>query len=56
MAAIDFTYSSWLMVCLQRQRDAWKEWYKTTCNLKVVLPDNNYKRRKRTVELSEDPD
>ncbi|CAG9821963.1 unnamed protein product [Phaedon cochleariae] len=38
MAAIDFTYTSWLVVTMQRHIDAWREWYSTTCTLKLNLP------------------
>ncbi|KAG5880545.1 hypothetical protein JTB14_026778 [Gonioctena quinquepunctata] len=38
MAAIDFTYTSWLLVTLQRHIDAWKEWHRSKSTLKVVLP------------------
>ncbi|KAJ8978040.1 hypothetical protein NQ317_013568, partial [Molorchus minor] len=38
MAAIDFTYSSWLMLTFQRHFEAWSDWYKSNSTLKVVLP------------------
>lgn len=38
MAAIDFTYSSWLLVTFQKHIEAWKEWYNTNSSLKVILP------------------
>ncbi|KAJ8933933.1 hypothetical protein NQ314_013689 [Rhamnusium bicolor] len=38
MAAIDFTYSSWLMLTFQRHYEAWRDWYRSNSTLKVVLP------------------
>ncbi|XP_025829978.1 E3 ubiquitin-protein ligase MARCH8-like [Agrilus planipennis] len=38
MAAIDFTYSSWIMLVFQKYIDAWRSWYRTNCNLKLILP------------------
>ncbi|KAJ8960028.1 hypothetical protein NQ318_009465 [Aromia moschata] len=38
MAAIDFTYSSWLMLTFQRHLEAWRDWYRSNSTLKVVLP------------------
>ncbi|XP_044753433.1 E3 ubiquitin-protein ligase MARCHF3-like isoform X2 [Coccinella septempunctata] len=43
IAAIDFTYTSWLLVTLQKHYEAWKEFRKTNCDIKIVLP--NHKRR-----------
>lgn len=39
MAAIDFTYSSWLLVTFQKHLEAWREWYNTNSTLKVILPN-----------------
>lgn len=38
MAAIDFTYTSWLMSVLQRHVTAWRTWFDETCQITVVLP------------------
>lgn len=38
MAAIDFTYSSWLTLCFQRHQAAWREWYRNHCELQIILP------------------
>lgn len=38
MAAIDFTYSSWLIVTLQKHAEAWKAWYRSNCDFKLILP------------------
>ncbi|KAJ8917157.1 hypothetical protein NQ315_012649 [Exocentrus adspersus] len=38
MAAIDFTYSSWLMLTIQKHIDNWRDWYKNNASLKVILP------------------
>lgn len=39
MAAIDFTYSSWLIVTFQKHVNAWKSWYRTNSFLKLILPE-----------------
>lgn len=46
MAAIDFTYSSWLMMAIQRQLTAWKSWYRETSHLTIVLPPRKRKKLK----------
>ncbi|XP_057657604.1 uncharacterized protein LOC130894688 isoform X1 [Diorhabda carinulata] len=38
MAAIDFTYSSWLLYTCQKHAEAWREWYNNTTTVKVILP------------------
>lgn len=38
MAAIDFTYTSWLMGVLQIHIGAWRAWFDETCQLTIVLP------------------
>nr|CAH7746245.1 unnamed protein product [Callosobruchus chinensis] len=38
MAAIDFTYSSWLLLTLQNHVEAWRQWYRSNSNLKIILP------------------
>ncbi|XP_060528073.1 uncharacterized protein LOC132703049 isoform X2 [Cylas formicarius] len=38
MAAIDFTYSSWLIVSLQKHIEAWRTWYKAHSQIKIILP------------------
>lgn len=47
MAAIDFCYSSWLMATIQRNVEAWRDWYKSHSTLKVVLPNVKLRPRKR---------
>lgn len=47
MATIDFTYSSWLVVMLQKHLDAWKQWYQSNCSLRLVLPPRKLRRHKR---------
>ncbi|CAG9862293.1 unnamed protein product [Phyllotreta striolata] len=37
MAAIDFTYSSWLLYTCQRHLESWRSWYHSNTTLKVVL-------------------
>ncbi|XP_018574513.1 uncharacterized protein LOC108913444 isoform X2 [Anoplophora glabripennis] len=38
MAAIDFTYTSWLMLTFQKHVENWRDWYRNSSTLKVVLP------------------
>ncbi|CAH2003618.1 unnamed protein product [Acanthoscelides obtectus] len=38
MAAIDFTYSSWLLMTLQTHIEAWRKWCRSNSNLKIILP------------------
>lgn len=38
MAAIDFTYSSWIMMALQKHISAWQVWNKSNSHITVVLP------------------
>lgn len=47
MAAIDFTYSSWLIMTLQKHVDAWREWYNANSRIRVVLPKIKMKPRKK---------
>lgn len=54
IAAIDFTYSSWLIVTLQRHIDAWRTWYKNTCQLKLILPTwktHRHRRHRKNMQL-----
>ncbi|XP_022918255.1 E3 ubiquitin-protein ligase MARCHF2-like isoform X2 [Onthophagus taurus] len=51
MATIDFTYSSWLVVMLQRHFDAWRQWYQNMCTLKVILPPRKQKRHRKRKDL-----
>lgn len=47
MAAIDFTYSSWLIVTMQKHVDAWREWYNANSKIRVVLPKIKMRPHKR---------
>ncbi|XP_072383997.1 uncharacterized protein [Diabrotica undecimpunctata] len=38
MAAIDFTYSSWVLYICQKHAEAWRDWYHSNSSLKVILP------------------
>lgn len=38
MAAIDFTYSSWLTLCFQKHQTAWRQWYRNNSELQIILP------------------
>lgn len=51
MAAIDFSYSSWLMVTFQKHLDNWRDWYKNNSTLKVVLPKIKLRPRKDKKKL-----
>ncbi|XP_076252373.1 E3 ubiquitin-protein ligase MARCHF3-like isoform X1 [Rhynchophorus ferrugineus] len=46
MATIDFTYSSWLIMSIQKHIEAWKEWYNINSKLTVVLPKIKMKPHK----------
>lgn len=43
IAVIDFTYTSWLMICLQKHYENWVAWNIKNSTLKVLLP--NVKRK-----------
>lgn len=43
IAAIDFTYTTWLLVTLQKHYEAWKDFRKDDCDIKIILP--HHKRR-----------
>lgn len=50
MAAIDFTYSSWLIMTMQKHIDAWRDWYNSHSKIKVILPKikmRPYKKKKQ---------
>ncbi|KAL1513985.1 hypothetical protein ABEB36_003316 [Hypothenemus hampei] len=47
MAAIDFTYSSWLITTLQRHVEAWREWYNSHTRIRVILSKIKVKQRKK---------
>ncbi|KAF2883847.1 hypothetical protein ILUMI_22316 [Ignelater luminosus] len=47
MAAIDFTYSSWFMVNLQKHVIAWRNWYRNNCDVKLILPESKSTRPRR---------
>lgn len=38
IAAIDFIYTSWLIITLQKHAEAWKTWYRSNCDVKLILP------------------
>lgn len=38
IAAIDFVYSSWLILTFQKHAEAWRTWYKSNCDVKLILP------------------
>lgn len=44
IATIDFLYSSWLIITFQKHADAWKTWYRSNCDVKVILPPWKRKR------------
>ncbi|CAG9762120.1 unnamed protein product [Ceutorhynchus assimilis] len=52
MAAIDLSYSSWLILTLQKQVDAWRNWYNAHSRVQVILP--RIKRKTRRSSQKED--
>ncbi|XP_044271133.1 E3 ubiquitin-protein ligase MARCHF3-like [Tribolium madens] len=40
IAAINFTYTSWLVLTIEKYVDYWREWYKHNCSLRVILSAN----------------
>ncbi|XP_030768403.1 E3 ubiquitin-protein ligase MARCH3-like isoform X2 [Sitophilus oryzae] len=46
MATIDFTYTSWLIMNIQKHVEAWREWYALNSRLRVVLPKIKMKPHK----------
>lgn len=54
IAAIDFTYSSWLMAILQRHVAAWRDWYRSNCDVRLILPKKkriHYKKKYKPSEI-----
>ncbi|XP_045473032.1 E3 ubiquitin-protein ligase MARCHF3-like isoform X2 [Harmonia axyridis] len=47
IAAIDFTYSSWMMYTFQKHYEAWKEFRKNNCDMKLILPNHKMRARQR---------
>lgn len=43
MAAIDFTYSSWLILTFQRHMISWRSWYRNNSYLRLILPEHKRK-------------
>lgn len=50
IATIDFTYSSWLIMTLQKHVEAWKIWYKNKCQLRLILPSWKTQRHRKQSE------
>ncbi|KAL3269483.1 hypothetical protein HHI36_008551 [Cryptolaemus montrouzieri] len=51
IAAIDFTYTSWLMVTLQKHYEAWQDFRRSNCDMKIILPNLKRKPHKRKYKL-----
>ncbi|KAK9890888.1 hypothetical protein WA026_012230 [Henosepilachna vigintioctopunctata] len=47
IAAIDFTYTSWFMMTVQKHFEAWQEFRRNQCDMKIVLPKLKRKPYKR---------
>ncbi|XP_050300948.1 E3 ubiquitin-protein ligase MARCHF3-like [Anthonomus grandis grandis] len=54
MAAIDFTYSSWLIMTMQKHVDAWRNWYNSSSQIRVVLPKIKMKPHKKKSKKERD--
>ncbi|XP_066245918.1 LOW QUALITY PROTEIN: E3 ubiquitin-protein ligase MARCHF3-like [Euwallacea similis] len=50
VAAIDFIYSSWLIMTMKKHVEAWREWYNAHSKIKVVLPKIKIKPHRKTTQ------
>lgn len=40
MMVIDFTYATWLLTCLQKHYENWREWYNNNSTVRLILEND----------------